>query len=105
LANDCHRRLRGEALPARSLSLLTRCLAGEGVLAKHVSFMLARTPVAFKLDLRISVDHLAALLRRIEWPGPVDGALARIRTLAPRQQHIQLNLVLAPGLDTSLEVE
>jgi len=105
LAKDCHRRLCGDALPARSLRLLTRCLSGDGVLAKHVSFMLARTPAAFKLDLRIAVDRLAALLRRIEWPGPADAAVERIRALAPRQQHVQLNLVLAPGLDASLEVE
>jgi hypothetical protein len=51
------------------------------------------------------VDQVAALLRRIEWPGPADAAVAQIRALAPRQQHAQLNLGLAPGLDTRLEVE
>jgi hypothetical protein len=51
------------------------------------------------------VDSLAALLQRIDWPGPADDVVARIRALAPRQRHVQLNLVLAPGLDGRLEVE
>jgi hypothetical protein len=105
LADDCYRRLCGEALPARSLTLLERCLSGDDTIAKHVSFMPSRTPAAFKLDIRVPVDSVAALLHRIHWPGPADRVVARIRELAPRQRDVQLNLVLAPGLDANLEVE
>jgi hypothetical protein len=105
LADYCHRRLCGEALPAGSLTLLKRCLSGDDVIAKHISFMLSRTPVACKLDIRLPVDSLAALLHRIDWPGAADSVVACIRAIAPHQRHVQLNLVLAPGLDANLEVE
>jgi hypothetical protein len=105
LAADCHRRLCSEAPPPASLALLERCLSSDDVIAKHVSFMLSRTPMAVKLDVRVPIGGLAALLRRIEWPGPADGVVARVRALASRQRHVQLNLVLAPGLDENLEVE
>jgi len=105
LADDCHRRLHGEALPAGSLTLLASCLSGDDVIAKHVSYMPSRAPAAFKLDIRIPVDALAALLHRINWPGPADSVVARIRALAPGQHHVQLNLVLAPRINADLEVE
>lgn len=111
LADDSHRRLRGEAMPAGPLTLLERCLSGEDVFAKHVSFMLSRAPAAFKLDIRIPVSSLAALLRRIDWPGPADSVVARIQALAPRQKHVQVNFVLGSlsslgsALTASLEVE
>jgi hypothetical protein len=108
LADDCHRRVRGAPMPAEPLELLERCVSGKDVIAKHVSFMLSRAPAAFKLDIRIPVSSLAALLRRIDWPGPADSVVARIQALAPRQNHVQVNLVLGAlgsGLGASLEVE
>jgi hypothetical protein len=105
LADECHRRLRGEGLPVRSLAMLENCLSGDDVLAKHVSFMLSRTPAACKLDIQLPIDSLAAVLRRIDWPGSIASVVAHIRALAPRQRRVQLNLVLVPGLDASLEVE
>lgn len=99
-------RLCGEALPAACRILLERCLAGdEGVIAKHFSFMVSRAPATFKLDIRLPVEGVAPLLRRIGWPGAVPEVVARIRELMPWRGQVQLNLVLHPALGSSLEVE
>jgi hypothetical protein len=106
LATACYGRLRGEPLPAACRTLLERCLSGgEAVLARHFSFMVSRTPATFKLDVRLPVDGVAPLLRRIGWPGDVPGVIAGIRELMPWPGHVQLNLVLHPALGSSLEVE
>ncbi|HEX7841654.1 MAG TPA: hypothetical protein VF469_29495 [Kofleriaceae bacterium] len=106
LSDACHRRLHGAALPAACRGMLERCLSGDdGVLARHVSFMVSRTPSTFKLDLRLPVDGVASLLRRIGWPGDVPQVCTRIRELMPWPGDVQLNLVLHPALGTSLEVE
>src|SRR5262249_39487250 len=55
LAAACYERLRGDPLPASCRGLLDACL-GDGVTARHVSLMVSRTPAAFKLDVRLSVD-------------------------------------------------
>jgi hypothetical protein len=106
LVDACHGRLRGAPLASGARPMLERCLSsGDGAIPKHVSFMLSRTPPTCKLDLRVPVDGVAALLRRIEWPGPIPGVVTRIRELAPSLREVQLNLVLRPELDASLEVE
>lgn len=106
VVNACHARLRGEPLPAASRALLARCLAGgDGVVARHVSFMLSRTPATCKLDVRLPVESVAPLLRRIDWPGDIPSIAARIRELMPWQGQVQLNLVLHPALGSILEVE
>jgi hypothetical protein len=110
LATACYSRLRGEPLPAACRTLLERCLSGdEAVLARHFSFMVSRTPATFKLDVRLPVEGIAPLLRRIGWPGDVPRVIAGIRELMPWPGHVQLNLVihptLGPALGPSLEVE
>lgn len=106
LADACHDRLRGEPLPAPCRRLLERCLSGDdGVTARHVSFMVSRSPATCKLDVRVPVEGVASLLERIGWPGSVASVVAGIRRLVPREGHVQLNLVLHPAPGTHLEVE
>ncbi|HET7504386.1 MAG TPA: hypothetical protein VFK02_25365 [Kofleriaceae bacterium] len=105
LAGTCYSRLRGEPIPAPCRELLEACLSADGVLAKHYSLMVSRTPASFKLDLRIDVERVAPLLERIGWPGPASAVAARIRELMPWRGAVQLNLVLHPAPSTSLEVE
>jgi hypothetical protein len=105
VSDECHRRLHGEPLPAGCAALLEAALADNATLAKHVSLMVSRTPATFKLDVRLPVDRVAALLRRIGWPGEVSRVTAHIDELMPWRGHVQLNLVLHPAQGPSLEVE
>jgi hypothetical protein len=105
LATACHTHLRGEQLPASCRDLLEATLAIDGVTARHISLMVSRTPATFKLDVRLPVDRVAALLRAIRWPGDARRAMQRIRTMMPWPGHLQLNLVLHPAPGASLEVE
>lgn len=105
LAGACYRRVHGEELPAASHALVERCLSDRRVIARHVSFMPSRTPATFKLDVRLPVDAIAALLERIAWPGDVPRVVGGIRQLMPWHGDVQLNLVLHPAQAESLEVE
>jgi hypothetical protein len=105
LAEACHERLRGDALPAACRILMARCLDDAAVVARHVSLMVSRTPATFKLDVRLPLDRVAPLLRRIGWPGSVPAVVNRLDELMPWAGHVQLNLVLHPALGSSLEVE
>jgi hypothetical protein len=105
LAATCHDQLRSEPLPASARRLLEAALAVDGVMARHISLMVSRTPATFKLDVRLPVDRVAPLLRAIGWPGDARRADDGIRAVMPWRGHLQLNLVLHPALGASLEVE
>lgn len=105
LAAACHDHLRGEPLPASCRELLAAALAVDGVMARHISLMVSRTPATFKLDVRLPADRVAPLLRAIGWPGDVDRAVDGIRAVMPWPGDLQLNLVLHPAPGASLEVE
>jgi hypothetical protein len=105
LADACAADLLGAPLPTGCRAAVERCLSGDGVVARHISFMVSRSPATFKLDVRLPVDGVAPLLHRIGWPGDVPRVVAGIRDLMPWPGHVQLNLVLHPALAPSLEVE
>jgi hypothetical protein len=105
LAGTCHDHLRGEPLPASAGRLLAAALAVDGVMARHISLMVSRTPATFKLDVRMPVDRVATLLRAIGWPGDARRAEDGIRAVMPWHGHLQLNVVLHPALGAGLEVE
>jgi hypothetical protein len=104
LADDSHRLLLDEALPVRTKQLLLQCLSG-GIEAKHISFMLGRTPRTIKLDVRLPIDEVAGFLRKIGWSEVPEALQSRISSLMPGPGHVQLNLVLHPALRPPLEVE
>jgi hypothetical protein len=104
LADRSHRTLLGEPLPEDARRRMGRCL-GAGAEAKHLSFMLGRTPATVKLDVRLRAEGVASFLRTIEWPEDADAIQAQITALMPWSGHVQLNLVLHPELAPPLEVE
>lgn len=105
LAATCHEHLRGEPLPASTADLIAAALEVDGVMARHVSLMVSRTPATFKLDVRLPVDRVAQLLHAIGWPGDARRAERQVREVMPWHGHLQLNLVLHPALGAGLEVE
>ncbi len=107
IARLCARELSGEALDSTALERLYDVLAGsEGVEARHLSLMLARSPATLKLDVRITSSALPRFLERRPWlQGPsVDGLVAELSSLLPKTEHLLINvpLVTTPG---ALEVE
>lgn len=104
LVDACARALQAAPLDPDAAARITACLATDDVLARHVSFMVARAPATIKLDVRVPVTGVAALLHRLAWPD-ADRIAARVRALVPWRGHVQLNLVVHPTLSPTLEVE
>jgi hypothetical protein len=99
----CFQQLNGSPLPSHTRELLSRCATGAE--ARHVSFMLSRSPATIKVDVEVAVQNLEEFLRQLYRSGEASGIEAEVRDLLPAATHVQLNLVVCPDLMPRLEVE
>jgi hypothetical protein len=107
LLDKCGAGLRAEWMTSELRRRAARCLdAVSDLEVRQLSLMLAREPVALKLDVTLPATELPSFLEATGWRGNVKGAVEQLAALAPSQKRIQLNYVVNPtSHDAPLEIE
>jgi hypothetical protein len=107
LAAECHMQLAGEEMATETLDRIRMVInaLGRSGNARHISFMLGRSPASVKLDIRIPSRLVREYLREIGWEGDGDGIQRVVDAFSPEEGQIGLNLILEPWVRNPLEVE
>jgi hypothetical protein len=102
----CYKLAQGRPMTAATLAVLRRYLQAQPEIEfRHVSFMHARRPAAFKLDVRLPAKTLPHFLQQISWPSPPSGLETMLTWLARPHAKVQVNLTIEPLIGSHLEVE